>query len=249
MKIRLPLAISSWLLLVGLSQDLWAQAKNQILQAYVLQNKTVTQLEKDLSSKAKVMVTASRDLLELTEEQMSDLSLACQGDISRFMQDLTEVDLHTKDFDMQKMQQNQEEMQRIWPMVMPARQLLEQGLHGKESLYQKTLDSILSEEQQKTYENHHQQKLLRRMQAVTKLTLFEFEKKMPLTKKQRDRIIELVEKLPKPKKIDENMSYYLGMIVLAKLPKAELADILTEDQLKLFEKMTRNAQRFGGVNW
>ncbi len=248
MKTAIYIAITS-LLLLSVSQTLFAQANNQVLQAYVLQNKNLPQLEKDLSSKAKVLVNASRDLLELNEQQATDLNLACQGDISRFMQDLTELDLHTRDFDMQKMAQNPNEMQRIWPIVMPARQQIEQGLHGPNSLFQKTLDTCLSPEQQERYENHQQQKLLRKIVAVSKLTLVEFEKKTPLTKKQRDRIMELVEKTVKPKVVDDNLSYYLGIIVLAKLPKEELSNILTEDQLKLFLQMTRNAQQFGGVAW
>jgi hypothetical protein len=122
-------------------------------------------------------------------------------------------------------------------------------LHGESSLFQKTIDRTLTEEQQQKYKDHQQQKLHRKVVAVTKLTLVEMEKKMPLTKKQRDRIVELINESAKPQKFDDNMSYYLGIFVLSKLPKEKLIEILTEDQLKIFQQMTRGAQQFGGVGW
>lgn len=241
---------SSLLLLPLIGQSLLGQqVNNQVLQAYVLQNENLAQVEKKLSAKAQVMIDASRELLNLDEAQLSTVSLACRGDIARFMQDLTELDLHTQDIDMQNLGQNQELMQRIWPILMPARQKIEQGLHGEHSLFYKTLDSLLSQEQKEIYEQHQQQKLLRQTLAISRLTLAEFEKKMPLSKKQRDRIIELIEQSPKPKKIEQSMSYYLGIIILAKLPVAEMSEILTEDQLKQFQRFTRNGAQFGGVVW
>jgi hypothetical protein len=235
---------------VAFSESATAQmprAQNQVLQAYVLQGKTVPHIEKELTGKANVLVNAAKELLDLNEQQVATLKLACSGDISRIIQDIAELELHTKDIDLQKMGNNQEEMQKIWPMVMPARQRIELGLHKKDSLFLKAFDSVLSKEQQEKYQQHEQKKTARKVLAITKMTLVEMEGKLPLTQKQRNKIVELVEKNPLPKSIDDNTSYYIGLTILSRLPKEQLSEILTEDQVKIFQQMTRNGAQFGGM--
>jgi hypothetical protein len=239
-------------LLIAFARSEWALAQNpvgqnQVLQAYVLQGKTVPQIEKELATKASVLVNAAQELLDLNEQQVASLKLACSGDVSRFVQDIVELDVYTKEIDFQKMNNNQEELQKVWAMVMPARQRIELGLHKKDSMFLKAFDSVLSKDQQEKYQQYEQKKTTRKVLAITKMTLIEMENKLPLTEKQRNKIVELVEKNPLPKSVDDNTSYYIGIGILAKLPKEQLSEILTEDQLKIFQQMTRNGAQFGGM--
>ena len=223
--------------------------QNQILQSYVLQGKDANRLQQELTNKSKVLVEACSEALQLDEGQVEQLRFACRGDVTRLMQDISELDIHTKHIDMQKMGQNQDEMQKIWPLVMPARSRIDEGLHSKGSLFEKSLKSILTAEQQVGYETQNKAKQSRLIVATTKLTLIEFEKQFPLTADQRNRIIKLVEDSPKPKLVSEGMAYYLGIVVLSKLPEDKLREILNEEQFKTFKRTFQNAQRFGGFEW
>lgn len=225
------------------------QANNQILQSYVLQGKDANRLQQELTNKSKVLVDACSEALQLDEGQVEQLRFACRGDVMRIMQEITELDIHTKHVDMQEMGRNQEEMQKIWPLVMPARSRIDEGLHSKGSLFEKSLKSILTADQQVNFEKQNQEKQTRLIVATTKLTLLEFEKQVPLTADQRNRIIKLVEESPKPKLVSEGMAYYLGIVVLSKLPEEKVREILNEEQFKTFKKTFQNAQRFGGFEW
>ena len=79
--------------------------------------------------------------------------------------------------------------------------------------------------------------------------MLEFEKQVPLTADQRNRIIKLVEESRKPKLVSEGMAYYLGIVVLSKLPEEKVREILNEEQFKTFKRTFQNAQRFGGFEW
>jgi hypothetical protein len=223
--------------------------ENQILKSYVTQGKSVEQLHNEVVKKSGLIVTAVTDTLGLTEQQSLQLDFACAGDIERFFQDLEEVHLHTAAFDMQKMNQNQQEFQKLWPLIMPIRQRFELGLHSKGSMFEKALKHALSKDQQQKYEEHLLNRQKRFVTSLAKLTLLEFEKQVPLSKAQRDKILELVEKSKKPKNTTDGMAHYVGLVILAKLPKAQMMEILTEDQYKQFTTVFANADRFGGIQW
>lgn len=225
------------------------QANNQILQSYVLQGKDTTRLQQELTNKSKVLVEACSEALQLDEVQIEQLRFACRGDVVRVMQEITELDIHTKHVDMQEMGRNQDEMQKIWPLVMPTRSKIDEGLHSRGSLFEKSLKSILTAEQQVNFEKQNQEKQTRLIVATTKLTLIEFERQVPLTADQRNRIIKLVEESPKPKLVSEGMAYYLGIVVLSKLPEVKVREILNEEQFKTYKRTFQNAQRFGGFEW
>jgi hypothetical protein len=225
------------------------QANNQILQSYVLQGKDANRMQQELTNKSKVLVDACSEALQLDEGQVEQLRFACRGDVMRIMQEITELDIHTKHVDMQEMGRNQEEMQKIWPLVMPARSRIDEGLHSKGSLFEKSLKTILTADQLVNFEKQNQEKQTRLIVATTKLTLLEFEKQVPLTADQRNRIIKLVEESPKPKLVSEGMAYYLGIVVLSKLSEEKVREILNEEQFKTFKKTFQNAQRFGGFEW
>ncbi len=223
--------------------------RNEVMEAYVYQGKDATTLQRELLGKSIVLVDACAESLQLADAQKEQLKLACKGDVVRLMQELSEVEVHTRGIKMQDIGRNQDEMQKLWPIIMPPRQRIDEGLHGKGSLFQRALSGILSTEQQEQFERQNQQKLDRMIVALAKLTLSEFEKSVPLTKKQRDAMLELVEKSPKPKQVTDGMAYYLGMVVMAKLPDDEVKKILTEDQFKIFKRAFKNAQNFGGMQW
>lgn len=233
---------------VCMSQFALAQ-RNEVIDAYVYQGKDAKSLQADLLAKSLVLVDACADTLDLTEQQKDKLKLACKGDVIRLMQELSEVEVHTRGIKMQDIGRNQEEMQKLWPILMPPRQRIEEGLHGKGSLFERALFGILSPEQQEQFAKQNQQKVERMLFALAKLTLSEFEKSVPLTKKQRDAMMELVQKSPKPKKVNDSMSYYLGMVVFAKLPDDDVKKVLSEDQFKIFKRTFKNAQNFGGIEW
>ncbi|MFO0943427.1 MAG: hypothetical protein U0930_22050 [Pirellulales bacterium] len=242
------LLIISFIAVIVLSNFASAQ-RNELMDAYVYQGKDARSLQGDLLSKSLVLVDACAESLALTDQQKDRLKLACKGDVVRLMQELTEVEVHTRGIKMQEIQRNQEEMQKLWPILMPPRQRIDEGLHGKGSLFERALAGMLTPEQRELFEKQNQQKADRLTIALAKLTLSEFEKSVPLTKKQRDAIVDLVQKSPKPKKINDGMSYYIGMMILAKLPDADVKKILSEDQFKIFKRTFQNAQNFGGIEW
>lgn len=243
--IRKCLSLAIWLLFPAM----FACGQNQILQAYVLQNRDVVALQNELNSKSKVMIQACRESLNLTPQQEQMLALACRGDVVRVMQEITEVDQHTKSYNMQDLNNNQEEWQKIWPIVMPVRNRIETGIHGKGSLFEKAIESALDTNQLEAFAEQKKQQRLRLFRAVTKLTLVSFEKECPLTERQRDKIVALINQAPTPKAVNDGMEYYVGVIMLAKLPKEEVQQILNKEQFKLFERMFGKADRFGGIEW
>lgn len=223
--------------------------QNEILNAYVLQNQTVKQLRTTLAEKSKAQVDVIGNFLNLEDEQKDQLLHASKGDIARFMKEMDEIDLHTRHLKMEDIGNDREQWQRIWPIVMPARTQLEEGLHGTGSLFEKRMHALLTPQQMEAYKAYQQAKLDRLLMATTKLTLSEFEKTVPLTRLQREKIVALVESAAKPKKFQEQMAIYVGVSMLSKLPKDQLSQILNKEQMQMYLRYFRNAERFGGMEW
>ena len=243
--------LTSWFCLswaLTLANSAQAQ-RNEILEAYVFQGKDIGGLQRELSNKSNVLIEACSEGIQLTDAQKDKLKFACKGDVLRMMQEIAEIDVHTRNVKMEEIGRNQDEMQRIWPIVMPARQRIEEGLHGKGSLFDKTLKSILNAEQLDQFEKHNRLRTQRLTQSLVKLTLIEFEKSVPLTRVQREKLMEVVQASKQPKSVSDNMASYVGMAILAKLPDKEVQKILSDEQFRIFKKTFQNAANFGGIAW
>lgn len=242
-------AWAQWLctwMLFGMAMSLawaanWAFAQDsQFLQSYVYQGKNFNQFRNDLSLKTEATLATVKSVVDLDQQQLSLLRLACEGDVARLMQEIICIAEQTKDVDMNNIQPDR--WNDLWNMMMPARQRVETGLHGEGSLFVKTLHTVLQPEQALKYSDHLRRNEVEFLIATFKLTLFEVESILPLTSNQRNAIVALVDESMIPRNVQPSMGHVGGLVVFAKLPQDKVSNMLNADQMKIFNRLRKHAQ-------
>lgn len=82
-----------------------------------------------------------RRAIRLTDDQRAKLELAGRGDITRFFEDVASLTLQSRHLT------SEEELQRLFKGSSNMRILLATSVHGRSSLFEKTMSSILDADQ------------------------------------------------------------------------------------------------------
>lgn len=216
-----------------------AQGRNlrqpDILAMYLFNGADEATFRRQLENRAQIRVTRIAEVVGLDPEQLEKLQLATHGDLSRFYRELEHVRQKTKGLSSQ----NQNDMQKAWEFISPVQQRVANGIIGEDSLTERILQSLLDEEQRAKYAEFQRQRSAAQFRTILRMTVSDLEKSLPLTEKQRDELIKLVEGKELPEKVfmQQQMQAYLGYVMLARLSDNELSDLLDKQQLLTFRKL------------
>ena len=165
-------------------------------------------------------------VVSLSEDQVSKLRLAGRGDIHRFVEKLDAV--HLK-FD--SVRNDQEKMNQMWQEVQPLQKQFQAGLFGAGSLFNKVLSEILDEQRLYNVRTDEQKRQRFGYQARIWRALTHLERSTPLTKEQRDKLLELLLETPPPLQFGQHDHYYV-LWQLSKIPEEKLRPLFDESQWK-----------------
>jgi hypothetical protein len=217
------------------------QLNEDQIYSWVFQNQSTRsagfkQSERELQQKIERLARTC----ELSDEQESRLRLAGSGDITRFFTRLDETK-RSLSFGMV----TQEEWQAVWTKVQPLRTEYTAGLHGDESLFRKSMGSILSADQRTTYEQLEQEIRERRYRAMVRGVIAMIEREIPLTQEKHDQLLELIIAEGVPRAIADQPYYnaYLVFYQLAHIPDAELTPLFAKNEWDLVQKIRRQGEQ------
>lgn len=232
------LSLSMWLHIAnGLCHAQFGVQQPDILSMYLFNGSDEATFRRQLEQRSHVRIARIAEVVGLDEAQRSKLELAAHGDLSRFYRELDHVRQKTKGLNPQ----NNEDMQKAWEHIMPIQQKATQGIVTDDSLSERILRSLLTDEQKAKYIEFLQERRAAQFHAILRITVADLEKALPLTEKQRAALIKLVEDKPLPDNVQlrqQGMQAYLGFVMLGRLKDDELKDVLDEQQLKTFRQLT-----------
>ena len=167
----------------------------------------------------------------LTEVQRHKLALAGRGDVKRFNDQVEEV---RKKFLLVK--NDQQKFNQIWQDINPLQQKLAAGLFGENSMFAKTVQKTLSEEQQAGFRRIDEEHRRFRYEAIILSALISFETTVGFRGNQHDELTKLLLTETKPPRAFGQYDSYFVMYSLSKLPAAKLKALLDDRQWKLLQQ-------------
>lgn len=145
--------------------------------------------------KCRESLQAQIELLEkafvMSEAQRTKLELAGELDIARFFASYEDLKRRFK-FGGMTRNEWQATIAKMQTEAKPIKAKYEAGMHGKSSLFAKTLTRILDPKQRATLRSLHQTRAIRTYANYIRYTLAFVDPQLPLTKLQRDTITELM---------------------------------------------------------
>lgn len=173
----------------------------------------------------------------LTEPQQQKLRLAAQGDIKRFFD---QVEVLRKKF--RSVKNDQQGWNNLWPEIHPLQQKQQVGLFGESSMFDKTLRSILSPEQQQRYQKVTDTRRRFRYRACIEVALISLSDTVALKDEQHKAIAKLLlEETPLPLRFGQQ-DQQIVMYGMSKIPTAKLKAIVDERQWKLLKPQIDQGQ-------
>ncbi|TWT37112.1 hypothetical protein KOR34_20590 [Posidoniimonas corsicana] len=141
----------------------------------------------------------------LTEAQELKLRLAGQMEIERYFQRYNQVKDHYI-----KTKPGQDEFNEVWQMIQPLQQAAQAGLFGADSLVSRVARGTLDPEQLAAHRRLQNQRRAYRYRALIQAYVMMLEEHLPLTTRQREGLIGLIEgsTLP-PNRFGETDQYYI----------------------------------------
>lgn len=225
-----------------------AQVQRQdVVAMYLFNGQNENTYRSRLEHQSELRVERLSQIVRLSEPQLEKLKWAVQGDLNRFYRDMSLIREQTKDLNLQ----DQADMQKAWQLVMPLQQRASRGIvTSEDSLLEKVLSSTLSQEQQVQYKAYLQERQLAEFKAILRMTIADMEKTLPLTAQQRTQLIKLVESKDFPRKVDSQYAPFVGFIMLGRLSRLEVQEILDEHQQAVFQQLKEQYKAYeNGVTW
>ncbi|MEZ5941989.1 MAG: hypothetical protein R3C18_11395 [Planctomycetaceae bacterium] len=198
--------------------------------------------------RVEVSLTARCQQLDATahldELQREKLRLAGQYDIQRFFND---VDAARRQTSMGQI--SQEELNRIYQSVQPLSQRFQMGLNGRGSLFEKTIRTTLTEEQLAIYEAQELERDRRRYESLVRGSIAMLELSMPLTQKQREKVISLMME-ESPPTLTFGNSYYQLLIPIrhmSRIPDKKLRTVFNDVEMNVLKDLFRKTQVYDQI--
>ncbi len=248
---RRPTRFSSvWtlgLLAVGCLVPATAMAQNDVLSMYLFNGLDEAAFRRKTEDHAALQLAQLNKLVQFEDKQRTKLEWAIQGDLRRFYRCLAMAREKTKHLDVQN---NQEDMQKAWEVVMPLQQRLSGGLLDNDSLYQKVLDATLTGNQNETYQNYLRARSQARAHAMIAITISDLEQTVPLLQHQRDQLVKLLLAEPLPQTVPRGYEPYLGYILLTRVEVDALEQMLDAAQFQAVKKFNQQYAAYArSVRW
>ena len=207
----------------------------------------LTEAKKRIDSRLELSIEEVHRICSLTTEQLQKLRLAGRGDTKRFLDRVEAVRKH-----FQKIKNDQAQFQQIWQEIGPLQLEFQAGLFKQNSMYHKSIERTLHEEQLKKWKQAEEQRRLFRRRAALEMALLSFEEKIPLRDTQRQELLKLVLELPEIAPQAAAVPVQFGMMLpdvtqsLTKIPEEKLKAIFDDYQWgaakKLIQQMTVQAE-------
>jgi hypothetical protein len=167
---------------------------------------------------------------ELSELQKKKLTLAARGDMKRFFD---QVEVVRKKFQAVKNDRNG--FNQIWQEISPLQQKQQIGLFGDSSMFAKTLQKTLTEEQLVSYRKVTEDRRRYRFRASIEVALVNLGNTVALRHDQHQALVKLIvdeSALPHSfGQFDEHLVTY----AMSKIPAAKLKAIVDDRQWKLLQ--------------
>ncbi len=215
-----------------------AQAQRQeAVDLWILQGQTEEAYKRNLVSTGEQKIVGIKRTLAsgdqaLTNDQEARLKLSIQGTASRFVHEIASMRAATAGVDINNAQDQQKAIQILQPLM----QRVQQGLYNDNSLFERTLDHVLSKPQQELIAKKQQEALDRRNHAITLKFVAQMDDRMLMLKSQRDKLVELMEK-QKIRKVPDNWYSIEPHLKVLRIPEEELKSFLDETQVKSLQKL------------
>jgi len=119
---------------------------------------------------------------------------------------------------------------------------LQAGLFNEESLFEKTLNKVLTQEQNAPRMELENNRRKFRYQAQIGLTLALLENALPLVEDQREKISKLLEEETTPPRRFSQYDYYYVLLQMATVPEDKMKAILDETQWTMLQPYLTQAR-------
>jgi hypothetical protein len=207
------------------------RANNDWVSMWALNGQSDQAFAKKLRSEIKMRVRVIDRICELDESQKAKLQIAADADVTRFMRDIART---REVLDGMKIDNN--DVNEAWQIVSPLTTRVREGMFADGSLFQKVVRSSLNKSQQGQYEAELENQRQRRWRAITRVNVAEIEKAMPLLGEQREQLLQLLDAVKVPKRLNGNMDGYIGYLRLIKVNREDLEEFLDEHQLAVLDQ-------------
>ena len=159
------------------------------------------------------------------------------GDMSSFFSSVSEIRSEYEE------QVDQAIFNEVWQRIQPLQLRMQRGLFAQDSMLAKVSKRTLNPDQLEQFEQNERERIEFGYRAAIKLAVSELEKTTPLLAKQREEIVELLEKSERPKVLGQYINYY----VLFRLSqsKAQVEQILKPSQRKALQQALNQGQAMG----
>lgn len=218
------------------------QVDRSTIESWIFQRQNGSeQAKKSLAAQIDLRIEAIKAIVQLEEQQITQLRLAGEGDIKRFYDEVQEV--YRK---VDAMEMNQVAINDAYQLTAPLQQKLAGGLFEEGSLMHKVLRGTLSTDQLVSLETAEKR---RREQVVGTLVrgyLATVDQMIPMSADQLEQLTEMLrERTAKDKLAGEYGMYVVGYR-LSKTPEEELAKILQPAQVKALRQLGQQMQGIEG---
>lgn len=168
----------------------------------------------------------------MTEQQRQKLHLAGLGDIRHFADRVDAIKLKH-----QATEFSQQEWNAIFQELRPLQADLRRGLFGADSLFDKTLHTILSSEQAERYNRAEFDRQLFQHRARVEMTVLRFAKALALRDEQRKRLTEILLKRTQPMSATGQSDQFLIMAQMTQIHDDELKPLFDDKQWARFQQI------------
>lgn len=198
-------------------------------------DKAVQHCEQALQVRIDFVVNAT----QASDDQRRKLYLAGSGDIHRFF---TEYERVKRGMRFGRIPRD--EWNAVWQKTRPLSTRFAAGLHGPNSLFNKTISSVLNDSQSVEYAAMQKKRATAIYIDNIRMALSMIDRKVALTRKQRDSIIEMMIKETEPPKYygQSSMNYYIVLFQMTKLPNAALKSLFEEKEWAIINGMLVQAK-------
>lgn len=191
-------------------------------------------IRKQLHGEAEQYVRFVDAVASLNEGQKKKLKVAADTDVRRFFREVDSVRE-----DLKKQGIDQHNINEAWQIIMPLQTKIQQGVFNQGSLFDRVIQSTLTNRQETAFRDEVQRRRERRWDVLTRSNLVAIEQaSMPLTREQREKLLKILLTIELPTKLDKQMDVYAGYLrlLLVEERDVELKEFLTAKQMKVIEK-------------
>ena len=234
--VMLPVAAIDVLVM---QNDLIQFTEQAFIQNVFGNHRTLSAAQEHTEKSLQIEIDFIASAVELSDDQRSKLELAGRADIHRFFTDYETVKRGMTFGGIPR-----DQWQQVWQQAQPLSTRFAGGLHGPRSLLSKAIASTLGPEQQERFDAMKRQHDVAVYADNIRMTLALLDRKVPLTRQQRESIQQMLVRATKPPQSygEPNMRFYVVVIQMANLPREEFKAVFNDDEWKVMDGLLRQAK-------